>query len=394
MTKLIRTMVDMFIMDSQAISRVSSAVRTFAGAIHRPCTVKQASQAIDRYASVLRSHGASVGRAKTLAHCFSRVPTHVLLNECTRGGIVAGLRQHRLYPSIQQSAPEFAERLLMSAESPYAQGAQAAFVMLQSMISSATNRLVGKGRQATVILGNEVLWGDSAVKRYPWERYGRCRAESSVFYAMNELRLLAEPPPGAIRIHDVRVTNRHIELVMSRMEEGTVLEWAKRIRQEGDVEPGDAWIRYLEMMRASAIALQGIHHSNILHRDVKLENMLIGGAHVLYGDFAGSIRKGESNYLDAFAGDQQFAAPEVILEGNYSERSEIYALAANWLVMLYGGHVPGAMRIIPSALRADLPIPVAFDLLIEQMMSENPEGRPQNLSSVIVALDTMLPNPA
>lgn len=78
-------------------------------------------------------------------------------------------------------------------------------------------------------------------------------------------------------------------------------------------------------MLQSATALEYFHKQNIIHLDLKPENIFITDENLLkIGDFGLSTIEGNSPSLHS-EGDKYYMAPEV-LEGNYSKAADIFSL--------------------------------------------------------------------
>ena len=87
--------------------------------------------------------------------------------------------------------------------------------------------------------------------------------------------------------------------------------------------------------------LEAIHNSNIVHRDIKLDNiMLTSNDYTLkYIDFGFATEK-SNGYLDTFLGTPNYAAPELHLKRKYLGVSEdIFSLGVT-LFILVTGHLP------------------------------------------------------
>ena len=84
--------------------------------------------------------------------------------------------------------------------------------------------------------------------------------------------------------------------------------------------------------------LKYLHDRNIIHRDLKLENIfLTENMEVKLGDFglALQLKKDEENIMDKPCGTLKYMAPE-IFEGNHSKKSDIWALGIILYELLFG----------------------------------------------------------
>ena len=87
--------------------------------------------------------------------------------------------------------------------------------------------------------------------------------------------------------------------------------------------------------------LEAIHDSNLVHRDIKLENIMLSGDdyNLKYIDFGFATEK-SNGYLTTFLGTPNYAAPELHLKQPYLGVSEdIFSLGVT-LFILVTGHLP------------------------------------------------------
>ena len=105
--------------------------------------------------------------------------------------------------------------------------------------------------------------------------------------------------------------------------------------------------------RQACEALDYVHAQQIVHRDVKPSNMILGPEGVVLVDF------GIARVLDPIdpgtvaIGTPRYMAPEVMLGGRVTPRSDIFGLAAS-LLALMTGKPPDAPGSVPECLRLAL----------------------------------------
>jgi serine/threonine protein kinase len=132
---------------------------------------------------------------------------------------------------------------------------------------------------------------------------------------------------NACRIFDLF---RHEDLLFLTMEllQGETLH--QKIRREGRISPATA----LPILKQIADAMTAIHEAGIIHRDLKSSNVLLvpqmDGFRVVVTDFglAVPVLTEEAEPVTVTGqvlGTPQFMAPEQLMRGNISSRSDIYA---------------------------------------------------------------------
>src|SRR6201995_1069290 len=113
---------------------------------------------------------------------------------------------------------------------------------------------------------------------------------------------------------------------------------------------GDA----IEYARHGCEALQYVHSQQIVHRDVKPQNMILGDEGVVLVDFGVARALGSEEDQGTIAvGTPRFMAPEVFAGGTVSAASDIFSLAATLWTLLIGsppryGDVLKLDRIAPD----------------------------------------------
>jgi eukaryotic-like serine/threonine-protein kinase len=200
--------------------------------------------------------------------------------------------------------------------------------------------------------------------------------------------------PNILSIFDYGEADSSIFLVMPFIDGGTL---AEKLRRQGRLslqEAGD----YLEQ---AASALDFAHERNIVHGDVKPQNMLLGddGKRLLLADF------GFAKALSAPAaaqvqsggmGNTAYMAPEQF-QGNVGPASDIYALGCIVFEMLTGttpftgspdqvmyGQVMGAPPSIVERSHGQLP--EALQIVIEIALARLPEDRFKSAGELVAAI--------
>lgn len=143
--------------------------------------------------------------------------------------------------------------------------------------------------------------------------------------------------------------------------------------------------------------LQGvawIHKCGIIHRDLKLENVLLKGHSIKIVDFGLSILKDSKKPIDVTIpiGSPEYAAPETFMAEFHTSASDIWSIGIMFYALLFGRvpypkettlsklwiqNLKGRKQIGPSLYACKLPFPIsvqAMDLLFN-MLSYHPQKR-------------------
>ncbi len=215
----------------------------------------------------------------------------------------------------------------------------------------------------------------------------RLQSESKILAKLNH--------PAIVHIYDVIEQDDSVMLVMEYVPGGNLTQWlAKRARSLRDI---------LGMATDIATGLQVAHRAEIIHRDLKAENILITEeGRVKIVDFG--IARSLSAWPDAHTqegmvvGSRCAMAPEQISGQPLDPRCDLFAFGLLLFRMLGGGHAFGGEadgdggiglvhRVLYAPprsiaeLRDDVPAELAA--LVQQLLHKSPERRPSNAQIVV-----------
>lgn len=148
-----------------------------------------------------------------------------------------------------------------------------------------------------------------------------------------EARLLANlRHPRVVRVSDYSSDADGLFIVMDLVrgsDLGAVLA------EQGD--PGLPIGDVTEYMRQTCEALVYVHDQQIVHRDVKPQNMILSGDGVVLVDFGvARALDGEEDAGTVAIGTPRYMAPEVFAGGTVSAASDVFSLAATMWTLLLG----------------------------------------------------------
>jgi serine/threonine protein kinase len=134
------------------------------------------------------------------------------------------------------------------------------------------------------------------------------------------------------------------------------------------------------------IALNCIHNKNIIHRDLKLSNIMLGEKNkIKIGDFGLATILNKNQKLNHSVGTELYKAPELLNNQEYSYEVDIWALGIIMSILLTGSNPFGNKKkeILENIQNKKNIKPVfrkkispAAEDLIKQILEEDPSKRP------------------
>ncbi len=149
---------------------------------------------------------------------------------------------------------------------------------------------------------------------------------------LNEARLLAKlDHPGLVRVHGAEVQDGRLGMWMELIDG---VDLRTRLLERSKLEVDEA----VDIATQVALALQAAHEVQVVHQDVKPENVMIrSDGRVVLTDFgAGRLRRSLPGEAPQLAGTPRAMAPELFHGGSPSPATDVYSLGAMLFQMLSG----------------------------------------------------------
>ena len=139
--------------------------------------------------------------------------------------------------------------------------------------------------------------------------------------------------PFCIDIHETLEDDSYLDIVMEYADNGSLLS---HVVSYGSFREEEAANIICEVM----FALYFLHKEGILHRDIKLENLMLDKYNnVRLIDFGMSkVTESSQALLHTACGTPDYVAPEVILREPYSDKADIWSLGVLLYAMVTGKH--------------------------------------------------------
>ena len=206
--------------------------------------------------------------------------------------------------------------------------------------------------------------------------------------------VIALAHPAITPILEYGLENDRLYIVMDYMAGGSV----RQLLEDGPL-PLERCIAILQQV---ALALDAAHEQSIIHRDVKPHNILLDEAGQAYLSDFGIARSmdGEGpGKTITLIGTPEYVAPEQVVEGELSTKTDIYQLGVSLFQMLTG-ELPfsgSSYQImsqhlnepLPSAEVLNLALPVGCDAVLRRATAKNPADRYPSAGALAEALATV-----
>lgn len=251
-------------------------------------------------------------------------------------------------------------------------------------VHSANNfkfeRVLGQGAYAVVKLAHDKVRDDKvAVKIYDKSMLSDPRKMKNV---RREISILKEMNhPNVIKLLDSFETPRQIYVVMEFVGKASLHSF---LRSLGPKKLEEAEIKRIFKQISQSISY--CHQKNIVHRDIKLENILMDdNNNIKIIDFGFSICVGADKKLNFFCGTPSYMAPEIVTKTPYKGHpTDIWALGVILYILLCG-HFPfrGAddRELFERIRKAKLEFPPHVSdqakSFVQKIMKVNADDRPK-----------------
>ncbi|MCZ6652181.1 MAG: serine/threonine-protein kinase [Planctomycetota bacterium] len=195
--------------------------------------------------------------------------------------------------------------------------------------------------------------------------------------------------PNVVRVYESYLPESDDEkcyLIMEWIEGETLDSWAAKLRKNV------AWDKLSSVCENVLDGLSELHSKNVLHRDVKPENvMVVNDTAKLMDIGVAQITDDNEHTLHTsvkdFVGSVRYASPQFIMGNEFDLKDDVYSLGATYLELLSGERPYDnverkpvlpimVLRSPPSVARLRDSVPTAMKILIEGCLHPDRARRP------------------
>ena len=194
-------------------------------------------------------------------------------------------------------------------------------------------RIIGKGAFGKVNLGLNILTGRVvAIKSFNKENINNEISKEKILYETNLMRKLHHS--SITKILETFETEKYILIIMEYISGGNLQSFVKKRRKLGEKTAKILFKQIIE-------GIKYIHSQNIVHRDIKLENILIDlNNNIKICDFGVGKLINSNLLLHEQCGTPVYMAPEIIKgEGYFGFPVDIWSSGIALYIML-SGNIP------------------------------------------------------
>ena len=175
-------------------------------------------------------------------------------------------------------------------------------------------RLIGKGAFGKVNLSLHGLTGLLvAIKSINKKSLTSVKQKQKLQNEISIMKTLSQNPPNPFTVHlyETYETSNHICLVMEHLQGGDLLNY---IRKRSSLPESTAKSIFKKLIRS----IQHIHNNNIVHRDIKLDNILLDlNGDIKLCDFGVSSVYSKGELMVQQCGTPAYIAPEILHNKGY-----------------------------------------------------------------------------
>jgi len=148
-------------------------------------------------------------------------------------------------------------------------------------------------------------------------------------YVDSEINLMKDLDNNNIlKLYEVIRTSGNLYLILEYCNNGDLSKYIKKKNNDND---------YFYIFQI-ILGLKYLYNNNILHRDIKPQNVLLHNNTIKICDFGFAKEFYNNDLINTFCGSPLYMAPEILKVGEYTEKSDIWSLGVIIYEILFKEH--------------------------------------------------------
>ncbi|EAR85533.1 kinase domain protein (macronuclear) [Tetrahymena thermophila SB210] len=196
-------------------------------------------------------------------------------------------------------------------------------------------KLIGKGSFGKVRLATNVNGKEFAVKSIlkadAGERYYLLRRELDIMKKVDH--------PNLVKFYETYHDDKYLHIVMEFVQGKELSQYCQE-RFEVNRKFTESEVAFI--VRKLLSALSHMHNLGIIHRDIKLENIMINESNldvkILDFGLSRDFSQSQASILQSIVGTPLYVAPEVINEQPYDQKSDSWSMGVLMYYLISGSH--------------------------------------------------------
>jgi len=252
--------------------------------------------------------------------------------------------------------------------------------------------VVGRGGMGTVYKAVQLSLQREVALKVLARKYSRDENFRNLF--INEARAAAQlVHPNIVQVYDAGIEGDVSFFSMEFISQGSVEEILQR-------EKRIPWQEAILMVLEAAHGLEYAEGKQIVHRDIKPDNLMLNADGRIKIADLGLAKQGEGGADQGIIGTPHFIPPEQALGKQVDSRADIYSLGATFFRMITGRTLftgKTAKEIVLKHIKEPAPaassfvsdLPGELDAVMAQMLAKEPDSRFANANALVQALENV-----
>ncbi|CAD8082823.1 unnamed protein product [Paramecium sonneborni] len=224
------------------------------------------------------------------------------------------------------------------------------------------DKVLGKGAYGVVLLAQDINFGNQLAAKIISKK---SLSQIDIVNLRNEINIQSNLyHPNIVTMIDAFEDNEYLYMLLEYCNGGCLFT---KIQLSGPLREDKAYKYFIQIVQA----VQYLHQKNVLHRDIKLSNLLINQEdQIKLADFTWSTSLQMGYVAPQICGTLEYMPPEVIQNGFQNEKLDIWSLGIVLYEMLHNDFPQNGLIFIRNGISKEC------KSLMKQMLEVDTYKRP------------------